>query len=347
MILGASSDLNKINSSSSDPIDFVIIWVDGNDAEWRKEKARYSENTNDFSDCEVRYRDWDNLQYWFRGVEKFAPWVNKIHFVTWGHLPPWLDTGNPRLHIVNHKDYIPKEYLPTFSSHTIELNLHRIEGLSERFVYFNDDMFITAPTVPTDFFVNGKPCDTFALDCIYFKTDSAGFYNGSDLTVINDNFDKKVSLRNNLSKCYSPKNGIRNVVRTLCLSPWKYFPGFYYQHLANSFLKSTFEEVWDKANNTLDLTCRDKFRKPSNVNQWLMKFWQLASGNFEVRDDGFCYCYHIKEENFPALLDDIPSQKYRMMCINDTSETLNFEMKKEMVQKAFEKLLPEKSSFEI
>ena len=138
-------------------VDFVIIWVDGNDPEWRREKNEYKGVlTREEDDSEHRYRDWDNLQYWFRGVEKFCPWVRTIHFVTWGHLPKWLNTDNPKLHIVNHRDYIPAEYLPTFSSHTIELNLHRIEGLSERFVYFNDDMFIIKPTTEMDFFRNGK-----------------------------------------------------------------------------------------------------------------------------------------------------------------------------------------------
>ena len=116
-------------------IDFVIPWVDGNDPQWRAEKAKYDPSGMPQSDAPERYRDWDNLQYWFRGVEKFAPWVNRIHFITWGHLPPWLDTSNPKLNIVKHTDYIPEKYLPTFSSHAIELNMHRIEGLAEHFVF--------------------------------------------------------------------------------------------------------------------------------------------------------------------------------------------------------------------
>ena len=128
--------------SENYPIDFVVTWVDGNDPIWQAEKAKYSPNKN-ADNRNVRFRDWDNMQYWFRAVEKFAPWVNKIHFVTYGHLPKWLNTDNPKLNIVKHSDFIPKEYLPTFSSHSIELNLHRIEGLAERFVYFNDDMFLT------------------------------------------------------------------------------------------------------------------------------------------------------------------------------------------------------------
>ena len=97
------------------------------------------------------------LKYWFRGVENYAPWVKQIHFVTCGHLPEWLNINHPKIHIVNHKDYIPEQYLPTFSSHVIELNMHRIPGLSEHFVNFNDDVFLTQPVKPEDFFQDGKP----------------------------------------------------------------------------------------------------------------------------------------------------------------------------------------------
>ena len=70
-----------MSSVPYEPIDFVIIWVDGNDKEWRAEKDKYDDKPISTSNSEVRFRDWDNLQYWFRGVEKFAPWVRKIHFL--------------------------------------------------------------------------------------------------------------------------------------------------------------------------------------------------------------------------------------------------------------------------
>ena len=110
-------------------IDFVITWVDGNDSAWREEKARYSGVSGDQK--KNRFRDWDILQYWFRGIEKFAAWVNCVYFVTWGHIPGWLNTDHPKLKIIRHEEFIPKEYLPTFNSHTIEFNLHRIQDLSE------------------------------------------------------------------------------------------------------------------------------------------------------------------------------------------------------------------------
>ena len=99
----------------SNKVDIVISWVDGDDPEWVAEKQRYtSEIDNKVDEKRARYRDWDNVQYIFRGIEKFAPWVNKIFFVTYGHLPAWLDVTNPKLVVVKHEDFIPKEYLPTF-----------------------------------------------------------------------------------------------------------------------------------------------------------------------------------------------------------------------------------------
>ncbi len=336
-----------MKQGNHEKIDFVMIWVDGNDPKWQEEKRQYDKSNKKGDNGEVRFRSWDNLQYWFRGVEKFAPWVNKIHFVTWGHLPEWLDTSNPKLNIVNHKDYIPEQFLPTFNANTIELNLHRIKGLAEQFVYFNDDMFITNYVEPTHFFKDGKPRDIFALNCIYFGKKSAGFFNGNDLELINTYFKKDECMKRDFFKWMNPVNGLKSIVRTVALSIWPWFPGFYYNHLPSNFLKSTFETVWGLEEETLNATCSDKFRTKSNVNQWLMKFWQLASGNFIPISPKHGKCFHIKPDTFPKALDAIEHGTYKMICVNDTIETEDFEKQKQQVLDAFEKWLPEKSSFEL
>lgn len=139
-------------------IDFVITWVDGSDPDWLEIRSPYlrdlkeTNNLDYWNLSEARYRDWGLLRYWFRTVEKYTPWVRKIFFVTFNQIPNWLNLNNPKLEIVNHNDFIPERYLPTFNSHCIELNLHRIKGLSDRFVYFNDDMFIKAPLNEEFFF---------------------------------------------------------------------------------------------------------------------------------------------------------------------------------------------------
>ncbi len=331
-----------------DKIDFVMIWVDGADPEWVREKNSYLSPDERGDNSEIRYRSWDNLQYWFRGVEKFAPWVNRIHFVTWGHLPPWLNTDSPKLNIVNHRDYIPQQYLPTFNANTIELNLHRIKGLSEHFVYFNDDMFVTSPVKPEDFFRDGCPMDTYGLDCIYFAKKSAGFFNGNDIELINTHFDKnKIFKSRERKKWLSLKNGMTRVVKTRLLNVWPWFPGIYYNHLPTNFLKSTFEKVWELEGETLDLTCRDKFRTKSNCNQWLMKFWQLCEGAALPRNKKIGRCFHIKDNIYNEMLDSIETGRYKLICVNDTIGTRDFDLQKQQVIEAFEKLLPEKSGFEL
>ncbi len=123
---------------STGQIDIVLTWVDGNNPQW---KARYSEFSAKVADGDkraIRFRDWNLLRYWFRGIEAFAPWVRTVHFVTSGEYPDWLNLSHPKLNWVKHEDFMPSEYLPTFNINAIETNLHRIEGLSDCFVFFND-----------------------------------------------------------------------------------------------------------------------------------------------------------------------------------------------------------------
>lgn len=131
--------------------------MDSNDPKWLSAKQNYETkeemSLSEEANSACRYRsDTEMLRYWFRGVEKFAPWVNKIHFVTCGQKPEWLNDNHPKLHLVNHSDYIPSKYLPTFNPNPIELNYHRIEELSELFVNFNDDTFLLQP-IKQDFFL--------------------------------------------------------------------------------------------------------------------------------------------------------------------------------------------------
>lgn len=156
-------------------IDFVVTYLDSTDKKWQEERAKYSGEKLDSRNSEARYRNMDNFQYWFRAIERYAPWVNKIHLVTWGHVPEWLDTTNPKINIVKHDDYIPKEYLPTFNSNVLDLNLDRIPGLSENFVYFNDDIFLNSKTEPSDF---------LKIICLYINICILQYYQLMPLIVL-------------------------------------------------------------------------------------------------------------------------------------------------------------------
>lgn len=329
-------------------IDFVIAWVDGGDPQWRREKAQYDPTVNLSLDArEARFRDWENLQYWFRAVEKYAPWVHKIYFVTWGHLPPFLNTDNEKLVVVNHKDFIPEQYLPTFNANTIELNLHRIEGLSEHFVYFNDDMFLTRPVTAEDFFQNGLPRDEFAFDAVLFTPDSIGHLIANDLELVNKHFGKRQQMKKlRLPQYLNFSYGLINFYRTLVLMAWPWYTGFYCSHIPAGFLKSTLEEVWALEPKVMGESCEDRFRSKRNLNQYVFKFWQLVQGKFVPRSTKFGKAFHLSGGVNQQLLDAIENQRYSMICINDTPNITDFAEHKRRVQQAFEKILPEKSSFE-
>lgn len=339
-----------------DKIDFIVTWVDGNDPVWRSNKNK-AKGIKDGDSRDSRYRDWENLKYWFRGVEKFAPWVNNVFFVTCGHYPEWLNLDCPKLKFIKHDEFIPSEYLPTFSCRPIEFNLHRIPGLSEKFVYFNDDMFLINRVEPSDFFIKGLPCDSAILDC---QSPSAEGKNGEKMdlkevysslffntAVINRNFSKRESIKANKMKWFNAKYGINNF-RTLFLMPWGLFTGFKSDHLPYSYIKETFNEVWEKEPEVLNEACIHKFRVSTDVSSRLMSYWQIAKGTFSPRSPKvgiqtyICNDSISNEEVFKA----IRNQKYKMICINDEYTGDDFEAVKNAWIKSFETIFHEKSCFE-
>ena len=330
-------------------IDFVILWVDGNDPKWLEEKRKYQDKKQNENNSVNRYRDWGLLPYWFRSVEKFTPWVRRIHFVTWGHIPNFLNTDNPKINIVKHTDFIPKEYLPTFSSHAIEMNIHRIPDLAEHFVYFNDDMFMLRTFSQEDFFVNGLPC-TYGAEVPIELVGNIGTWQHAavnNLGLVNGNFSKKESVAKYRKKYISGKYRWKDNIRTRLLQMFwpNYFTGFKNIHAPAAYLKSTFEEIWEKEFTKLDSTCRDKFRTSDNVNQWVALWWQIAGGNFEptVIDN---LVGAVDEKNIDEFCECIEKQKHQYICINDPEEEIDFETMSDRLKKAFDELLPNKCGFE-
>ena len=330
-------------------IDFVITWVDGNDINWINEKKKYT--SSNYEDDRVnRYRDWENLKYWFRGIEKFAPWVNKIHFVTCGHVPEWLNLNNSKLNIVNHSDIIDSKFLPVFNSQAIEMNLHKIEGLSEKFVYFNDDIFIISYVKETDFFKNGLPCDSCILDLISpnGNADKDPFQRVlfNNINIINRNFNKKEYFIKSIDKYIRPFKYRKEIIRTFLLLPWPRFTGFFNLHGPNSYLKSTFKEVWNKEEKAILDTCSSKFRSDKDLNQYIFRYWQLAAGKIYPRSYKFSKYFELSNDN-RELYSVLERKEFKVVCINDSDDNINFEEQKIILNKFFERILPEKSEFEL
>ena len=330
-------------------IDIVIIWVDGCDSDWLETKQQFTPAVN-ADDRVSRYRDWDNLQYIFRGIEKFAPWVNNVFFITWGHLPKWLNTKHQKLRIINHTDYIPAEYLPTFNANTIELNFHRINELSEHFVYFNDDTFLLKKTWAEDFFRDGRPCDSAVLTA-HSHTEDKNFmfmeYRATGL--LNKYFKVNDVVRANRRGWFSLKYG-KMLYRSWMLSRFPRFTGIWQQHLPNSLRKSTIVKLWELEGEKLHQTCLNRFRHMTDFNQWLFKNWQLASNDFYPRSVKFGKRFDIDDfDHLDNITDYIVNQKGALICINESDPKLSLEgffAAKESINSSLDRIMPEKSSFE-
>lgn len=142
---------------SKPAIDVVFTWVDPNHPKWKKEKeywekkllpGRRSSKAMEFS----RYSSFDEIRYGLRSVHQYLPWVRRIFLVTnHGTYPQWLNRHDRRIKIVDYRMLLPKRSLPSYNSNAIEAFLHRIPGLSEHFVYFNDDLLVLKPLQPGHF----------------------------------------------------------------------------------------------------------------------------------------------------------------------------------------------------
>ena len=326
-------------------IDFVIFWVDDRDPEWRGQYLAARQNAGFDDDAsDIRVRCWDNLHYWFRAVERFAPWVRRVHLVTWGHLPPWLNTAHEKLHVVYHPDFIPSQYLQTFNSITIGVNLHRIEGLAEQFVVFNDDMFLTRECRPDDFFRGGLPCDMARLSVV--QPSSIGHIIYNDLELINAKWNKRRVMRRNWRKWFNLRYGAGNLLKTLSLAPWSMFTGMLDHHVPQPYLKSHCERCWEEWHGPLDATCRHTFRHLTNVSDYLFRYDMLAAGRFAPRGMGDCRLLTFDDDSAQSVCRDIERQRWRMVCINDSERIADFDAAAEMLRRAFDKILPEKSAYE-
>ncbi len=328
-------------------IDFVVTWVDKNDPKWKESFAKHSgkiDNTkNEVS--EARFRDHGLLKYWFRGVEKFAPWVRKIHFVTCGQKPDWLNENHPKLNLVNHEDYIPNQFLPVFNSSLIEIYLHKIPGLAEHFVYFNDDFFIINHLSPHRFFNHGVPQDIAA-----FRTNlGTSLWSKclkNNIRIINGRFDKKKVLAQDHDKWYFPEYGSRGRLTRL-LSWYNKFITLRTPHNAQPYLKKTFTDVWDYAEKELTGMSVHKFRSPEDYTQELFRTWQICKSDFEP------YNTYKDTKMFPLLfrakkaIKAIREQSYTLVCLNDNEHMRNYDQTMSEVEAALNSIMQEKSGFEL
>lgn len=333
-------------------IDAVIIWVDGSDPKWQQERLQYLPHlSQEKADNRMeRYRDMGILRYLFRGLEAYAPWLRTVHFITCGQKPAWLNCKAPKLHFVSHAEYIPPEYLPTFNSDVIELNLHRIDNLSEKFIYFNDDQFLINYVTPNDFFYRDLPKQSASFLPTFFDSSDAVFSGilNNNLKVIYRNFSRKSFFKHILKHISLDNGGLKNSLRNI-KNIYLMRPGIEYSHLPVPLLKSSISDLWNIEPSILRTTSMNKFRSSEDVNQFLIQLWQIASGNYSPTNVDKNGKYFYLPNSYPAAAECIKKQHRKTICLNDGRFTTDDEYQRcvSMIKNAFDEILPYKSSYEL
>lgn len=320
-----------------DPIDIVYFWVDGNDKKWRDKRNLYytkEHNIAEEANYECRFIDNDELKYSLRSLEKYAPWINNVYIITDEQIPQWLNTENEKVKLIYHKDLLPEEALPCFNSVALECFFSNIEGLSEHFLYANDDMYFADYITPEFFYAEDK----YPI-CRFIRK-----------------IDKNNSEMNLYSKLII---NAQNLIKNKLKKTYENLP----HHNIDAYRKSDIIECIKTFNEDFCKTKISHFRADTNLERVIYSYYACAVGhghfkkvskispelplstkiiNFILRryrkDSAYIYPHN---RNFYKKIKQL---KPKLFCINDNEDTKNEDRlaMKEFLNSYFS----EKSTFE-
>lgn len=285
------------------PIDVIFTWVDGNDAKWQQKyqqamQTQQSEKIGLYANDMARFTSHNELYYSVRAVQKFMPWVRHIFIVTDEQIPTWLDLNKQtQIKIIDHKQIIDEQYLPTFNSHVIEAHLYRIPELSEHFIYLNDDVFVARHLNSEHFFQKNGLASIFVADKSIKTMQAKGILTPTLLATKNS-----MAL---LEKHYNCQLD-RPIV-----------------HTYSALNKTIYQLAWQKYEHEICSFLNNKVRAHNDLNfsnffiPWLM---YLEGKSYPQKE--ICYYFNIRSANAPHIYQKLlaKQQKGQMphsFCAND------------------------------
>lgn len=298
-------------------VDVIVTWVDDSDEEWQKKRNFYQKTGS--LNGNARYRDMGTFEYFFLGMQAFAPWVRKIFVVTDDQKPDF-EIEDSRVEFISHKDYIPEEALPTFNSNTIEMNFDLIPGLAERFILFNDDTLLVKKTEKSDFFASdGTPKDYGVLD-FHSPYEEYEHIVVNNMILINNFFNKAEMYRKNIFKYASPKYGAGSIKSMMCY-PWINQVTWRSLHLPVAYKVSEFKKIHQLFPNLRARQNSNRFRTKDDISHWLIRYWRLAEGDFEPAAFHKYGVFTMIENNLEQeKLKDLLNENYKILVLNDNDE---------------------------
>ena len=300
-------EIEKNITDQSFEVDIVYTWVNDKEEEWLKKKKQFSSHDAACTGSadQARFENHNELYYSVLSVKNFLPWVRNIYIVTDNQRPDWLgDDGN--IFIVDHHDIIDAQYLPTFNSHVIEANLHKIEGLAEHFIYFNDDVMVAKPLDKEHFFRKNGLASVFASKKSLKEMTAKGV---STATLIASKNSNKILMKKYGAYIDTP------LVHT-------YVP----------LIKTDFNECWSENAEIIHSFLANRYRSSNDLNiaTFLVPWMMYLSGHSVISTD-ICYYFNIRSNHALNQYKKLLHAKNRgvlphSLCANDfKTEQINVE----------------------
>lgn len=322
--------MNHLNEK----IDIVYLWVDGADPMWRAKRQHAIANSSDierkelavYGDVAGRYRDNQELRFNLRALEKFFPEHGHIYLVTDSQTPNWLK-NTTGITLIDHASIIPTSALPVFDSGHIESYLHHIPGLSERFIYLNDDVFFGAPVLVENWF--GR--DGVAVFKEQAQIPDYSALQKNETALVNASILSKQWLQ----RRYPQYQHVHRI----------------FAHAPRPMIKSVLLELETEAPDLFEQVRRTVFRdwqRPPIVPD-LVPRWMLHRGLAHLREIEYHYICSgdiDAEQQFKNLSSRFGELTF--FCINDTSDNAASDDPQLLrIRETLQRLLPLPSRFEI
>lgn len=295
-------------------IDVVITYVNCADGNWVRD---YVKATKTHNPSKVRYRSWGTLKYLLRGVERYMPFIRNVVLIVSraSQIPAWLNKENVR--IVYHDEFIPKQYLPTFNSCTIESFFWNIPDLADRIIYFNDDVFPNSLMTEEDFFTGDTP---------HIKFGEAKTYSERSM------FHKQC------------RSSIDMITQALNLPSYEKGKIFRPPHSTMPMTKYCFDQIRELCRNTISPTVT-RLRVGKNVNAYIYAYYQYFTNNYVDASVNYKY-YDLQESTIQVITGSITNSSTKILCLNDSDYIKDAAKLSRQLTECFEKKFYKKSRFE-
>ena len=296
-------------------IDLILTYVNSSDSSWVKDYIRTTKTHNPSA---TRFRSWGTLKYLLRSIDTYMPFVRNVVLVVAkpSQVPAWLNQKNIR--VVYHEDFIPKQFLPTFNSCTIESFFWNIPDLADRIIYFNDDMFPINMLKESDFFTDSSPNIRFTDPEVYAAASV---------------------FRN---QC---RSGMDMIMKALDLPRFESGKIIRPYHISTAFTRDCLDSVAKLCKDMIPDTITT-LRAFKNVNQYIYAYYHYFTNTYTEKTVDYKY-FELADRTIDAVVEEILNGEHQMVCINDSDKMKDFSKISRQLTLCFTKKFPDKSRFEL